>query len=113
EAELRSFDADPTLLARTTDFARKLFGARVGPPLHTATCLYTLTPDRDFVLDRIPDHPNLLVALGAAHGFKFAPWFGRTLAALAAEEPPDANLSPFAFDRPGLRQPAGMANWLV
>ena len=59
---------------------RRLVGdALTGPPRST-TCLYTLTADRDFVLDRLPDHPQVLVALGAAHGFKFASWFGRTLA---------------------------------
>jgi sarcosine oxidase len=113
EAASRSFDADPAILARTTDFGRRVLGARLGPPLHTATCLYTLTPDRDFVLDQIPGCPNVLVALGAAHGFKFVPWFGRTLAALVAGEPPDDDLSPFAFDRPALREPATVANWLV
>jgi len=109
----RNFDADPAILARTTEFGRRLFGSRLGPPLHTATCLYTLTPDRDFVLDRVSDHPNVFVALGAAHGFKFVPWFGRTLADLAAGAPPHDDLSPFAFDRPGLLEPAGTANWLV
>ena len=29
-----------------------------GPAVHTATCLYTLTPDRDFVLDRVRGHPT-------------------------------------------------------
>ena len=27
----------------------------VGPPIYTKTCLYTLTPDRDFVVDRLPE----------------------------------------------------------
>ena len=74
----------PAILARTDAFGRACFGGRLGPVAHTATCLYTLTPDRDFVLDRVPGHPCVLVAQGAAHGFKFAAWFGRTLAALAA-----------------------------
>ena len=26
-----------------------------GPPIYTKTCLYTLTPDRDFVVDRLPE----------------------------------------------------------
>ena len=44
----------------------------LGPEIYTKTCLYTLTPDRDFVVDRLPEAPNVLVALGAAHGYKFA-----------------------------------------
>ena len=27
----------------------------LGPPIYTKTCLYTLTPDRDFVVDRLPE----------------------------------------------------------
>ena len=35
------------------------------------------TPDRDLVLGPLPGHDRVLVALGAAHGFKFAPcWAG-------------------------------------
>ena len=83
-ADDRGYEPDPAILERTDAFGRSFFGGRLGPAVHTATCLYTLTPDRDFVLDRVAGHPNVLVALGAAHGFKFAAWFGRTLAALAA-----------------------------
>ena len=113
-ADGRSFEPDPAILARTDGFGRALFGGRLGPVVHTATCLYTLTPDRDFVLDRLPDHPAVLVAQGAAHGFKFAAWFGRTLAALAAgdEDGPD-DLAPFAIDRAALREPTGATAWLV
>ena len=49
------------------------------------------------------------VALGAAHGFKFASWFGRTLAGLACGEPAGPELAPFSFARPSLtraRSPA-------
>ena len=59
----------------------ELLGDRFGAP-RTTTCLYTLTADRDFVVDRVPGCEQICVALGAAHGFKFAAWFGRTLAEL-------------------------------
>ena len=58
---------------------------RLGRRASTKTCLYTLTPDRDFVIDRVPDHPGIVVALGAAHGYKFAALFGRLLADLALD----------------------------
>ena len=46
----RSFDPDPDRVARVTDYARDRFAAhRAGA---TDTCLYTNTPDEDFVLDR-------------------------------------------------------------
>ena len=112
-ADDRGYEPDPAILERTDAFGRSFFGARLGPAVHTATCLYTLTPDRDFVLDRVGGHPNVLVALGAAHGFKFAAWFGRTLAALAAAAEVADDLGPFALGRSALAEPTGATSWLV
>ena len=112
-ADDRGYEPDPAILERTDAFGRSFFGGRLGPAVHTATCLYTLTPDRDFVLDRVGGHPNVLVALGAAHGFKFAAWFGRTLAALAAGAEVADDLGPFALGRSALAEPTGATSWLV
>jgi sarcosine oxidase len=65
------------------------------------------------VLDRLDDHPNVCVGLGAAHGFKFASWFGRTLADLATGGQKPASIAPFALSRDALRQPMTRAAWLV
>jgi sarcosine oxidase len=64
-----------------------------------------MTPERDFVLDRLPDAPGVVVGLGAAHGFKFASVIGRILAELAldAETPSARELEAFRIDRPALR----------
>ena len=52
-------------------------------PIATETCLYTNTADESFVLER---HGRIVVASACSgHGFKFAPAFGRTLAALARD----------------------------
>ena len=83
DADVRPATRPPSP-ASTTSCADHLPGA-LGPPIYTKTCLYTLTPDRDFVLDRLPDAPNVLVALGAAHGFKFASVLGRILAELVVD----------------------------
>jgi monomeric sarcosine oxidase len=112
-ADDRGYEPDPNILERTDAFGRSFFGGRLGPAVHTATCLYALTPDRDFVLDRVRGHPNVLVALGAAHGFKFAAWFGRTLAALAAGAEVTDDLGPFALSRSALAEPTGATSWLV
>jgi sarcosine oxidase len=112
-AESRTFVTDPDCLRRVQAFlARHLPGA-AGPPAQTKTCLYTLTSDRDFVVDRLPEHPGVVVALGAAHAYKFAALFGRWLAGLAldgARGAPVRGLSSearalFAIDRPALRAP--------
>ena len=73
-----------------------------GAPLRTLTCQYTLTPDRDFVIDAVPGHPDVLLGLGAAHAFKFTPTFGRVLADLATTRTSDEDLSLFRADRPAL-----------
>ncbi len=49
-------------------------------------CMYTLTPDENFVIDRHPGHPNLILCGGfSGHGFKFAPVVGEIGAALALD----------------------------
>ena len=54
-----------------------------GRPSAAEVCLYTLTPDRHFVIDVHPAHPNVAVACGfSGHGFKFAPTVGEVLADL-------------------------------
>ncbi|MCA9704956.1 MAG: N-methyl-L-tryptophan oxidase [Myxococcales bacterium] len=55
----------------------------------TRACLYTKTPSWDFVVDRLPEDPRVIVA-GAfsGHGFKFAPAIGRHVAALMLDEAP-------------------------
>jgi sarcosine oxidase len=113
DPDRRGYEPDPAILARTDSFAASAFGGRLCVALSTTTCLYTLTPDRDFVVDSLPDHPNVHVALGAGHGYKFVAWFGRTMAALAAGNKPDCDLTPFRLDRPALTDPAWEANWLV
>ena len=80
--------------------------------MRSLRCQYTLTPDRDFVIDRVPGHEAVVVGLGAAHGFKFAPTFGRLLADLVTGER-DAVSSTFALDRPALTDPSYAAHWLV
>jgi sarcosine oxidase len=108
----RTFEPDPTMESRLGAFMAGLVGDRFGSP-RTTTCLYTLTADRDFVVDRLPDHPNICVGLGAAHGFKFAAWFGRTLASLATGAQVGPELAPFAVDRPALSAELDRAAWLV
>ena len=54
--------------------------------LMTATCLYTVTPDRHFIIDRHPEHPQVSYAAGfSGHGFKFGPAIGEVLSNLALD----------------------------
>jgi sarcosine oxidase len=71
--------------------ASRLFQGVSDRIAHRAVCLYTMTPDRNFVVDRHPGHENVLIAAGfSGHGFKFAPAIGELLACLVN----DANAAP-------------------
>jgi len=66
------------------------------------TCLYTVTPDRDFIIDRLPGAPNIVVASPCSgHGFKFAPAIGEILADLATSGGTAHDISRFRLDRFG------------
>ncbi len=102
---------DEKYLARLTEFVRSTVPG-AGSAIRVTRCLYTLTPDRDFVLGPLPGHDRVLVALGAAHGFKFAPWFGAALADLARDGGTELEIAGFAADRPGLTAGSGERRWL-
>jgi len=63
----------------------------------TESCLYTNTPDEDFVLDRVG--PIVIGSPCSGHGFKFAPLIGAMLADLARGREPPNWLRRFAADR--------------
>jgi glycine/D-amino acid oxidase-like deaminating enzyme len=45
-----------------------------------------MSPDENFIVDRHPEHPNVVFAAGlSGHGFKFAPALGRVLADLTLQ----------------------------
>ena len=109
----RTFNPDPDDEARLMLFLAGVLPAACDGAARSKTCLYTLTPDRDFVIDSVPDHPDVLVALGAAHGFKFAALFGEILRDLALGHAPGHDLSSFRIDRPALTDPNATRTWLV
>ena len=110
----RTFEPDVEALERLGAFlAQTIPAMTVGPPPRVKTCLYTMTPDRDFVLDTVPGHTGVQIGLGSAHGFKFASWFGRTLAERALTGTTRSDISPFRFDRPALTDPGYRPNYMV
>jgi len=98
DVEDRSFEPVPQRLEELTEFLDALVPGK-GRHLRTVTCQYTLTPDRDFVLGPLDNHPDVLVALGAGHAFKFTPTIGRVLADLATSGTTDEDLAAFAPGR--------------
>jgi sarcosine oxidase len=104
----RDFDMQRRLAAHMTEI---LPGS--GPVVRSLRCQYTLTPDRDFLIDLVPGSDAVYVGLGAAHGFKFAPTFGRLLADLAEAGQTDFDIKPYRYDRPGLTDPGFETSWMV
>jgi len=65
-------------------FARRYFPDGAGSTLMLKSCLFTNSPDRHFVLDRHPDHPEVAIAAGfSGHGYKFCSVVGEVMADLA------------------------------
>jgi sarcosine oxidase len=104
-ADTRSFDPEPSETEMFADFLRRRVPGALGPELFSRTCIYDMTPDRDFVLDRLPGHPRITVGFGAAHAAKFAALIGEILAEVALEGASRHPIGSFRADRPALNDP--------
>ncbi len=63
-------------------------------------CLYTNTPDHDFILDKHPEYEGLSIASGfSGHGFKFASSVGEVMAELATKGKSRHGIGRFRIDR--------------
>ncbi len=98
----------PTQINYTPDpeEARRVrtFTDRFLPGVQTArssrVCLYTVTPDEDFVIDKHPEYSQIVFAGGCSgHGFKFSPLIGSILTDLALRGTTEHDISRFNVDR--------------
>jgi sarcosine oxidase len=105
-ARSRTFETDEAALERVVRFLETHIPGALGPVLYSKTCLYTMPPDRDFIIDSVPGHPDVLVAQGAAHGFKFASIIGRIVSELAIDGRTSHDISTFRMARPALTEPS-------
>lgn len=73
----------------------------LGPELcYSKVCLYTMTPDHDFILDRLPGEPRVVFVGGlSGHGFKFTVLLGRIAACLAEDQDPGQPIERFSLTR--------------
>ena len=68
-----------------------------------AACMYTVTPDHHFIVDRHPVHQNVIIGSGfSGHGFKFTPAIGQTLAELALDRKTALPIEFLSLHRPAL-----------
>ncbi|MGH7632044.1 MAG: N-methyl-L-tryptophan oxidase [Gemmatimonadales bacterium] len=112
-ADGRTFEPDAANAAGVRAFLSKYLPMALGPELYTRTCLYTLTPDRDFVIDRVPGADGVFTAIGAGHAFKFASLIGKTLSELALDGRTDTDLGPFSIERPILKEKNPARSYMV
>jgi sarcosine oxidase len=83
-------------ISELTARVKELLPALAGTCLRTATCMYSNTPDRNFVIARHPQCADVTVACGfSGHGFKFVPVVGEILADLVIDHATDHPISMF------------------
>ncbi|XP_078081026.1 peroxisomal sarcosine oxidase isoform X2 [Mustelus asterias] len=83
-----------------SNFLSREFPGLDPKPAIIESCMYTMTPDQDFILDHHPEHNNIIIGAGfSGHGFKLAPVVGKVLCELSAGKEPSYDLSPFKMRR--------------
>lgn len=81
-------------------FARRYFPDGAGRTLMLKVCLFTNSPDRHFILDLHPDHPEVAIAAGfSGHGYKFCSVVGEIMADLAERGESRHDIRFFRLDR--------------
>ena len=106
-------EVDRANLAAVQDFIGRRCPHLSRDPVAVKHCLYTNSADYHFILDRHPEHENVVLAAGfSGHGFKFGPVLGEILAARLFDETPPVDTSLFGlerFKRPGALKPRTIA----
>jgi sarcosine oxidase len=91
---------DPALEEQAAAHVRRRLPGLDPASLAAETCLYTMTADEDFVLDRAG--PLVIGAACSGHAFKFGPLLGEILADLALGHDPAIPRQRFSLSRPAL-----------
>ncbi len=90
---------DTDYIAHIDDYVQERI-PELGKTTHAEVCLYTETPDEDFIIDVHPNCPDVLIAAGfSGHGFKFCSLVGRIMSELTLNEKTDFDIHPFRIDR--------------
>lgn len=90
--------------AESADIYRRHVAGRLAgatpEAVEAAVCLYTLTPDRGFIIDRHPQADRVLVVSACSgHGFKHSAGIGEAVARLIATGSSTVDLAPFSLAR--------------
>jgi len=93
-------EGDQAYVHTVREWVEKYLPYANGPVKEVRTCLYTMTPDEHFIIDHLPDHPNIVYGAGfSGHGFKFGILIGKMLAEMATMGQTPYDRSLFRADR--------------
>ena len=96
----RDFDSTPKEEADLRSFLSRYMPQANGNLNAGKVCMFSMTPDEDFIIDFHPEHSNILIAGGfSGHGFKFASAIGKTLSELAINGTSSQDISFLSLDR--------------
>ncbi len=105
DPERRTDETDAEMQSRLADTSRADPAGHGRPGALAALPVHPDPRPRLRDLARYPGLESVVVGMGAAHAFKFAPTFGRLLADLAVDRETSTDLTPFRMDRPGADRP--------
>lgn len=105
--DTRNYQPDPVREKACVDFLQKTIPRSLGPLMYTKTCLYTMPPDRHFIVDDCAMYGwnNVIVCCGAGHAYKFASLLGKILSEMAIDGRTKYDISKFNLDREALTNP--------
>jgi sarcosine oxidase len=85
---------------RLRELAGRYLPEAAGPTVALKTCLFELSPDEHFLIDRHPESENVVVGAGfSGHGFKFCSVVGEILADLVIDGSTRHDIGLFRLDR--------------
>jgi sarcosine oxidase len=93
------------------DFLTRFMPGVQPTPVRHSVCMYTLTPDRHFIIDVHPSYENVAIGAGfSGHGFKFTPILGAALGDLALDGRTELPIGFLSLDRKALNNATTSSN---
>lgn len=103
--ETRTFEPNVEVEEYQEAWLKEHIPGFLGPKLYTKTCLYTMPRDRQFIIDSVPDYPQIFVCVGAGQAFKFASIFGQILSDLAVDGETVHQIEALSLNRAAITDP--------
>jgi len=86
-------------------FLEKFMPLANGNLVKGSTCLYTLTPDEHFIIDRHPEFPHVFISAGfSGHGFKFSSVVGEIISQVVTRGKSGYDISGFTLKNRVLKE---------